>query len=140
MFFEVSSSKKENFPCQYSLGNLVLNTDSGWHMQEKNNFKYVYKGYCYQYPMENILDCACHEHEGNFCIFRYNVLTGVTEIVTDKWRSFPIWFESNCAIGNLQKLSNKAFADSQISFDNELDIAYKTKNLIGSFENTIDAF
>ena len=90
MFFSISKEKKDNFPCHFIFGDLIINTDIGWHKKNIGNKLLLYKGYCEYKILEDELELITEElyptQNGNFCCFVLNHDT--IEIKTDKNRSF----------------------------------------------------
>jgi len=130
MFFSLSFNLDSRFSNHYSFGNIILNTDSGWLSKDVDNTLVVYKGYCDECPVTDIL-LANERHYGNFCIFRYNKETKQIEIYTDHWRSFIFWVNENNEITNLVKHSTTIWADSNVSVDQELNVVETKKDVIG---------
>lgn len=138
MFFSLSKEAKTNFPNQYKLGKLVLNTDNGWHTYSSGNHEVVYKGYTDIGSVILLIDDIIKQPKpvfsGNFCCAVYNTDTGSISFNTDRYRGFPIYY-NNKEITNLEKLSNTVYSDNIISVNQELDVSYPLKsnfNLVGS--------
>ena len=132
MFFNISYHEQPNFPCHYIIKNLVISTDSGWKNKTIDGNFTLYKGYCDNALLEELLEQITNEEipqtRGNFCVIVYK--NNKLEIKTSIDRSFPIFYD-DVKITNLQSLSNKIFSDTTVSIDENLSIYRKSFNAIG---------
>ena len=124
MFFKLTNTVKDNFPCQHNLPNgLVLNTDDGWEMHQTNNHHVVYKGYANNLKSHQLITHAINNThpsiKGNFCAFVSD--TNTTNIMHDTNRSFPLWLGKN-EITNLQVQEEQIWADCILNVDKDFTI------------------
>ena len=136
MFFSISREHQENFPNQYQMGPLVVNTDSGWAHRQVGSATVVYKGYADEFDLDENLDDIVLQtqprHTGNFCVFVY--LNNCLEIKTDRYRSFPIYIGDS--ITNLVTSSRTAWTDSLVTVHNDLAVTERKFDVIGKIETT----
>lgn len=146
MFFSLSKEVKTNFPNQYTLGELVLNTDNGWHTYSTSSHKVVYKGYTDIGSVILLIDDIIKQQQpvitGNFCCVVYNTETNDITFNTDRYRGFPIYYNNN-EVTNLENLDNTVYSDNIISVNQQLELSYPLKSnfdLIGTINtNTLTA-
>jgi hypothetical protein len=146
MFFTVSQKHQENFSHFYQLGTFCISTDAGWSTYQNKQYTCLYKGYVETGKLELLLDQIVDQTEptlmGNFCVFVVDTNTNTLSVKTDRYRSFPIYY-NNKEITNLNKLSNTIWADDIITVNDQLNIAYTKFNVIGNintdllFENEV---
>ena len=133
MFFCISHNEQPNFPCYYTVKNMVISTDTGWKNKTINGKFTLYKGYCDDVILEELLEQIIDEEtpqiRGNFCVIVYN--NNKLKIKTSADRSFPIFYD-DIQITNLQRLSNEIFADTLISIDENLLVYSKPFNAVGN--------
>lgn len=127
MFFNIGPNKLDNYPVHYQHNNLHINLDQGWTKQGD----VIYKGYLDDFSLETKLDEIINQSEpkylGNFCAI---LLTDTSvKINTDRYRSFPIWYNKEQGITNLYNIGYTIWTDSLVEL---LD----NNNLI---ENKFDA-
>lgn len=127
MFFSISKLTQDNFPCQWYMAGLVINTDQGWHCDIVDGIKYVYKGYADASILSDILPQIFQQTEpkftGNFCVFvdqQDRIL-----IRTSQYRSFPLWYSSQ-TVTNLVPTDKTIWSDSQCEVLQDLSIAQQT--------------
>ncbi len=124
MFFALTHTIKDNFPCQHTLPNgLVLNTDQGWETHHINDYHIVFKGYANRYTSQHLVQLLIDQHtpsiKGNFCaVITHN---NTTKIIHDTDRSFPMWTDSN-TITNLQPLEQQIWADCVLTVNKDFKI------------------
>ena len=124
MFFALTNTSKNNFPCQHTLPNgLVLNTDEGWETHHINDHHIVFKGYANNYNSHNLVQLLIDQHtpciKGNFCaVITHNNSTKITH---DTDRSFPLWTDAY-TITNLQPLEQQIWADCVLTVDRDFSI------------------
>jgi hypothetical protein len=135
MFFDINTVPLANFHCCYALGNLFVNTDSGWTHKTIADHDVVYKGYMDAASLECSLDEIISSTEplytGNFCVIAYNRKNQIFSIKSDRWRSFPIYLDVHQSINNLVPKAWTAWADSLISFDDGFNIQEHKFDVIG---------
>ena len=136
MFFSISHSDNLDFSHQWRWHGITVNTDAGWNQTIVGDQFVVYKGYSESGKMleilPDILQQQCPELLGNFCVIA--ISTDQLEIKTDKYRSFPIWFEQQKEITNLVPLSNTAWTNNVISATLDLAVTLRNFNVIGTLD------
>lgn len=143
MFFSITKQSKENFPNHYRLGELIVNTDNGWHIHKHGEWNIVYKGYVddniLTLLLPDILQEDLPKHLGNFCVIAYNTTAEIIKIKTDLYRSFPIFYTQKKEVTNLVPLEHTVYTDNVISIDQNLIIDYPLKgnfNVIGDIDTS----
>jgi hypothetical protein len=135
MFFDINTVPLANFPCCYALGNLFVNTDSGWKHKRIADHDVVYKGYMdaasLECSLEQILSSTEPLYTGNFCVIAYHRKNQIFSIKSDRWRSFPIYLDVHHSINNLIPKERTAWTDSLISFDDAFNIQENKFDVIG---------
>jgi hypothetical protein len=138
MFFSIAPTPQDNFSYFYQLGPFAVSTDAGWHVLQVNQYSCVYKGYVDTDTIISAMDQIIHQSEpkllGNFCVLAYNLHTGTLEIKTDRYRSFPIYFQDGHEVTNLKHLSQTAWTDSLIKIQQDFQIQESKFDLIGQFD------
>ena len=136
MFFSISHSDNLDFSHQWRWHGITVNTDAGWNQTIVGDQFVVYKGYSESGTMleilPDILQQQCPELLGNFCVIA--ISTDQLEIKTDKYRSFPIWFEQQKEITNLVPLSNTAWTNNVVSATLDLAVTLRNFNVIGTLD------
>lgn len=131
MFFEVSNSVNSRFPHHHFLkNNFVLNVDAGWQTKQIQDTFYVYKGYCDDNLLEDILSMDKNYH-GNFCIFEYDYSSCCLYLHTNIWRSFNIFYEPGKWFSNLIKSENQIYADAKLKLNSALEFTTDQIDIIG---------
>lgn len=138
MFFNISQTKLSNFPYHYRHNNLVVNLDAGWNeIADVYNNKIFYKGYVDEANIHNcILDIAQQEepgYVGNFCVIK--CFDQGVAIKTDKYRSFPLWFDSIHGLTNLTKCGDPIHTDSFAMITNSGELVESKFDAIGTIYN-----
>ena len=141
MFFNISHKEQPNFPCHYTIKNIIISTDVGWVNKIVDNKFTLYKGYCDDAPLEKLLEQIVNEEKpqtrGNFCVIIYK--DNKLEVKTNIDRSFPIFYDTE-QITNLCKLSNQIFANFTISIDEDLSIHCKPFDAIGEITEDTQSY
>lgn len=133
MFFSLAKTPDSNFPNQYQLGNLVLNTDAGWHQYHNPDVSCVYKGYVEQsswsnFPFEQAQD---HQYLGNFVIFRYDHDSQEITLVCNRWRGIVIWIEPGRCVSNFYHGQHTVWNDTTLLIDQDLDWQERKVDIVG---------
>ena len=132
MFFHISKTAQENYPCQWQLGNFVVSTDEGWKQLTVGPVQILYKGYADMGPMETLLGQVMFQTvphlTGNFCALV--VVNDTLTIQTDRYRSFPIYIDT-AAINNLVATDYTAWTDSLITVHKDLAVTETKFDVIG---------
>lgn len=133
MFFSISRSPKLNFSVNghYHRG-WHLDMDQGWNILEHNRETIAYKGYLDHGDLDleiyNIVDNNV-TRSGNYCII---ILSDETAQVRHSfYRSFPLWYDPEHGVTNLQPLSRRIFADSVITLNKDLSFHTDLVDVIG---------
>jgi len=122
MFFNLSTSRLDNFPYHYTLPNgLVLNTDDGWELYTTDSHTVVIKGYTNQYKLSDIIDNLIVQdiptYKGNFCAFVAD--NEHVKILHDTNRGFPLWAGDEF-VTNLFEHGEKCYSDRIFTVNNKL--------------------
>lgn len=137
MFFSISKTKLENFPCAHYIGDFVINTDNGWQQVDTDNISIVYKGYIDHCDInKHIVDIVNHTqpiYTGNFCAFV--LIDGQIQIKSDLYRGFPIYIGDD-SITNLVSKNYTAWADSLITVHSDLTTTETKFDLIGDIDTS----
>lgn len=139
MFFNIGLKSLENFPVHYQHENLIINLDSGWTIAEdKHKNKIFYKGYLDNGNLANhVIDISEQEeplYTGNFCLLKcFN--QGIT-IKTDRYRSFPIWYDSTLGFNNLVKYKETIWTDSFVTLKFNLEKVESKFDIIGQIDTS----
>ena len=135
MFFDINSHALPNFPCHYELGNLIVNTDTGWHLGRTDQHLVIYKGYMDRARLDQSLAEIVSEteptHTGNFCVIAWHMTENRFSLHSDRWRSFPIYLDPEHSINNLIPRAWTAWTDSLVSWDSSFDIQERKFDVIG---------
>lgn len=138
MFFNISQKHQTNFSNFYQLGPFSVSTDAGWREYKNSRHHVVYKGYADNEPMDSVIESIIEQTEpnilGNFCALVFDSKT--LKIKTDRYRSFPIWFESGQAITNLHKLTDTAWTDSLVEINTDLTVNETKFDVIGEIDTS----
>jgi hypothetical protein len=141
MFFHVSKQQQENFPCQYRLGSFFVGTDAGWYQHSIGKFDIVYKGYLDSAPLESALETIVEQSDpmltGNFCALVYDRNTKRLHVKSDRYRSFPIYFDDHATASYLTNLTagpNVVYSNGLISVDDDFTVDYRTFDVVGSID------
>jgi len=139
MFFNVAQQQQSNFSHFYNLGPFCVSTDAGWNTTELEQYQVVYKGYVDTNTLEAALEQIIHSTEpellGNFCVLVYNRETDSLKVKSDRYRGFPIWFDSD-GVTNLNKKINTVWTDSVIEIKRDGSVVESKFNLIGNIDVT----
>lgn len=136
MFFCLTIDVDPRFPEHWNLGNLILNTDAGWHRIDANGHVFIYKGYADHLRLhDNLFSINDNQQEGNFCIFDYDISNGLISIKTSLYRSFIIWHDRNKhCLTNFDTGPSTIWTDSTISVDQDLEVYEDKIDLIGNID------
>lgn len=137
MFFSISKTRLENFPCAYHIGDFIINTDNGWQQVDADNISIVYKGYIDQVDInQHITDVVAQTqptYTGNFCAFV--LVNGQIQIKTDRYRGFPIYI-SNDSVTNLIPSEHTAWTDSLVTIHPDLSVTETKFDVIGNIDTS----
>jgi hypothetical protein len=129
MFFLLSKDKNPQFPNHYQFGDLILNIDNGWTIDEDSTQIQIYKGYA----EGNILS---QPEYGNYCIWKFDKLTKQATMATNRYRSFSTFYSPGVAVTNLIKYDNNIWADSNIIVDQNIAITEEKYDVIGEIDTS----
>lgn len=136
MFFSISHSSNLDFSHQWQCHGVTVNTDAGWQQAMVGDQYVVYKGYAESGTLTELLpSILAQQHPellGNFCVIA--VGHDQIQIKTDRYRSFPIWFEQRTEITNLVPLSSTAWTNNLVSATLDLVVTLQNFNVIGTLE------
>lgn len=144
MFFSISRSPKLNFSVNghYHRG-WHLDMDAGWHIAEHNRKTVAWKGYLDHGDLDLEIYKIVDEdisRSGNYCAIVLDDDTA--RIHHSLYRSFPLWYDPDYGVTNLQPLSRRIFADSAITLFKDLSFHTDQVNVIQDIpdqESTFDA-
>lgn len=132
MFFSLERQANPLFTHRYQLGDLVLNTDSGWSESNIGDRVYVFKGYVDEFLISDALELLTdHSHSGNFCVFVYHNTRKTIEILTNRWRGFNMFYSRGLYLSNLNKAEYVVWNDSTVEIDQNLHLNETKKDIIG---------
>jgi hypothetical protein len=139
MFFHISRTAQDNFPYNHVTENFVINLDEGWHQTvDQNNNKIWYKGYLDQGQLsDHVVEITNEEepkHSGNFCAIK--VFDRGLIIRTDRLRSFPIWYDVDQGLTNLQPFKETYWTDSYVMLNNDFSIIHSKYDAIGPIDDS----
>jgi hypothetical protein len=135
MFFSISHYDNVDFSHQWHCHGITVNTDAGWQQVMVGEHFVVYKGYAESGTMLEMLPAILQQRPellGNFCVIA--VGPDQIQIKTDRYRSFPIWFEQQKEITNLVPLSNTAWTNNVVSSTLDLAVTLHNFNVIGTLD------
>lgn len=137
MFFQIGKLA-DNFPCQFKHKNLFIGTDSGWtETRDQHNNLILYKGYLDDGDLDSSLEKICNQEDplyhGNFCVIKC-FDKGVT-VKADKLRSFPIWYDKDQGITNLQTFDRTCWTDSYVMLDFDFNLIESKFQIIDNISN-----
>jgi len=141
MFFKLAKQPEQNFPNQYQLGSLILNTDNGWHRVRLDHKIFVYKGYLENaaWSAEFLLSIQDHQQRGNFTVFCFDTDTLQISIYTNQWRGFLMWYEPQQWLSNLDRSSHTVWNDSTVVIEPDLSMIETKIDIIGdTYHDQID--
>ena len=140
MFFSVGQSSKSNFSNHYRFGEFFIDTDAGWQTFESATHCVLYKGYVDSGTWADSLPTIISQTQpvllGNFCAFVLDVTTGIVQIKTDRYRSFPIFFSPDQEVSNLSQLSHTAWTDSIVEILPGFKIVESKFDAIGHIDSS----
>lgn len=124
MFFSITHHADDRFPFHHDLGPFVIGTDAGWSVRTTQHHTLLYKGYLDHHCIDQRLDQIRQEqrpgHTGNFCVMVYDHHSQQIDIKTDRWRSFPMYYDQNRELTNLVPLSKTVWCDGVVTIDADL--------------------
>jgi hypothetical protein len=133
MFFKLAHTIDDRFPVQHHLGKIVLNVDSGWHTHQRDNLRYVFKGYVEDAGWSPELLAATSDLKalGNFCVFCFDTTAQTLSLKTNRWRGMIVWNKPGQWISNLDRGSYTIWNDSSITVDQDLSFLETKVDIIG---------
>lgn len=136
MFFNISHSPLENYPCHWHMGSFCVSTDQGWHHTTLGTAEILYKGYADSAPLDQLMEQILFQTEpvltGNFCALV--LVNNTIEIQTDRYRSFPIYVGNG--VNNLMPTAHTAWTDSLISIHADLAVTENKFDVVGAIDTT----
>jgi hypothetical protein len=136
VFFCISGHQRDNFSLHWTVRHIHIDTDDGWQSQEHESKLFIYKGYTDQGKLDQQLLSIDNSALGNFCIIAIDQSQKTIKLTTDRYRSFPIYFENQQAITNLTQLVNTAWTDSIVESDFDLNVTEHKVDVIGSIDSS----
>jgi hypothetical protein len=137
MFFHISKTAQQNYPCHWQLGDFAISTDNGWKHLVIGPVQILYKGYANIGPMESLLGQVMFQTvphlTGNFCALV--VVNDTLTIQTDRYRNFPIYIDT-AGINNLVATARTAWTDSLITVHTDLAVTENKFDVIGDIDTT----
>ena len=139
MFFSITSTPQTNYSHFYHLGPFAVSTDAGWHRFDTDRYSCVYKGYADSARLEDLLDQIVTQGEpklfGNFCVLVYDNQEQHLQVKSDRWRSFPLYFEDG-VVTNLVPRDKTAWTDSLLTVKDDWTIIEDKFDVIGELDDT----
>ena len=120
----------------WQVDNICIDTDDGWKSQEYGDQLLIYKGYIDQGTLDQQLLSVNNQTLGNFCVIAVDRLQQKIHMITDRYRSFPIYFENGHQINNLVLLDSTAWTDSIVELDFDLTVTEHKVDVIGPIDST----
>ncbi len=142
MFFHIGQIK-DNFPYHYSHDGLYINLDEGWNSgKDENGNQLYFKGYADNYNLNDILNQVANQEEpfytGNFCVIKC-FDKGIT-LKTDRYRSFPLWYNKKSGLTNLTNIGYQIWTDSFAMLTKDYDLVESKFDIIPEFETSLLSF
>ncbi len=134
MFFCISKRQCENYTLHWTVDDIHIDTDNGWHSREHECTLYIYKGYTDQGSLDQQLLTVDNTALGNFCVIAVDKAQKTIKLITDRYRSFPIYHEPGHTVTNLLPLSHTAWTDSWVELDFDLGVTEHKVDAIGSLD------
>jgi len=139
LFFSITSTPQTNYSHFYHLGPFAVSTDAGWHRFDTDRYSCVYKGYADSARLEDLLDQIVTQGEpklfGNFCVLVYDNQEQHLQVKSDRWRSFPLYFEDG-VVTNLVPRDKTAWTDSLLTVKDDWTIIEDKFDVIGELDDT----
>lgn len=139
MFFSITPKPQSNYSHFYHLGPFVVSTDAGWQRHDTDAYSCIYKGYADNDRLFDLLDQIATQTEpqlfGNFCMIVYNNASKQLQVKSDRWRSFPLYFDKNI-VTNLLPRANTAWTDSLLTIEEDFSIKEDKFDVVGSIDTT----
>jgi len=136
VFFCISKQQCENYTLHWQVSNIHIYTDNGWHSCEHNNTLFIYKGYIDQGKLDQQLLTVDNTALGNFCIITIDKVQKTIKLITDRYRSFPIYYEPLHTVTNLIPAMYTVWTDSLVELDFDLNVIEHKVDVIGQFEES----
>ena len=134
MFFCISKSQCENYPLHWVVNDLHVDTDNGWQSHEHECMLFIYKGYTDQGRLDQQVLTVNKTTLGNFCVIAIDRAQKTIKLITDRYRSFPIYYEQLQRITNLTPLVCTAWTNSVVELDFDLQVTEHKVDVIGQFD------
>ena len=134
MFFCISKRQCENYTLHWTVDDIHIDTDNGWHSCEHECTLYIYKGYTDQGCLDQQLLTVDNTVLGNFCVIAVDKAQKTIKLITDRYRSFPIYHEPGHTVTNLSSLSHTAWTDSRVELDFDLGVTEHKVDVIGNLD------
>lgn len=118
------------------MDNIHVDTDDGWYLYKNESKLFIYKGYTDQGRLDQQLLTIDNSVLGNFCVIVIDQEQKTIKLITDRYRSFPIYFENQQSITNLTQLTATAWTDSMVESNFDLNIVEHKVDVIGSINSS----
>jgi hypothetical protein len=145
MFFSIGHQPNERFPCVTKLGSFWISHDQGWSRYKHHDYDVICKGYVdndvLHLQLPDIIAQTDPVITGNFCLLIYDPNQHTINIKTDRYRSFPLYYQQGTGVGNFLVLENLAYTDGELTVFKNFDIEYANIEVIGGTDisqTTID--
>jgi hypothetical protein len=99
------------------VNDLHVDTDNGWQSHEHEYMLFIYKGYTDQGRLDQQLLTVNNTTLGNFCVIAVDRVQKTIKLTTDRYRSFPIYYEQLQKVTNLTPSVCTAWTDSVVELD-----------------------
>jgi hypothetical protein len=146
MFFHVSNQQQENFPCQWRMGNFFIGTDAGWQERTVDHCDVLYKGYAdsdnLDALLEQIVQQSIPQLTGNFCAIVYDRTQKQLHIKSDRYRSFPIYYDgyaTSTYLTNLVAGPCVVYTNGIISVDDNFTVIYTDFDVVGNLDTFLES-
>lgn len=146
MFFDITTQIDTRFTDNIAVGDFVINVDDGWKQTTIAGHNIIYKGYCDTGVLDHMLPQIMQQTDpvitGNFCVLDHDPAAGTLTVRTDRYRAFPLYYESGQSVTNLRPRSNTAWTDHVLTIHRDLSCHEHKFDVIGSTQlvpSTIDS-
>lgn len=124
MFFSVSDHCDDRFVEHRTLGPFVVSTDAGWQHVRHQDIEIIWKGYADRFNLSDNLEKVSGQEQfatGNYCLLCFDPGTQKLKVLTDPWRSFPIYLDTN-KVSNLLPTDRPVHTNTQITIAADFQI------------------
>ena len=133
MFFWIGKQTRAQMSQQTNYFHWSVDTDEGWQVDRVWDRFWIYKGYTDQGVLSErvreISDSPWASVSGNFCIL--DIKESGIRIIHNDCRSFPLWYDKQQGLTNLQPLTHSIWADSSVHINPDLELTEVKHDILG---------